>query len=478
VIAGVAKSQFDTILVMDADGSHSPSYIPEMLQQIQTHDLVTGKRIEYESHYSFLRVATSWLFNSSAQKIHGLTVDDAMTGFVMGKKEWFLKLKPSKSYKFLLQLLDLKPKVKEVPITFFSRKAGQSKATFMTAVRAGVQISTPLKFWIPALLAFFFSVALALYYLQPIGADIHFHWQIAQVWALLENGFFSTVALEMNQIPYPPLLHWILVPAFWLRIKTQFTLLLQVILFPLGVYAMMKVTQHMGRLYSLLTGILVMGSLAYIDRLFQVQPQALSMVLLPLAFYYRKDSWKFVLVSVAMVWNHGLIAAPLLAGLWLYRIYEGSVSKKHVFSLSLGSFPIVALSLLFLAAGLSRFIGSGFENAQEAAFWNDPLFSLVYMRLLWLGFPLAIYKMMQWKKLGVLEKESLVTLASMLPLIVWQADRFLQFSTIPLALLMTCHIKQAAFRQRESWFWISFIMFFLMYATLWLWLVVNGYDVR
>jgi len=49
------------------------------------------------------------------------------------------------------------------------------------------------------------SLAVSLYYLAPIGTDIHFHLAIARSWAKGELGMFSELPLRVNKMPYPPL---------------------------------------------------------------------------------------------------------------------------------------------------------------------------------------------------------------------------------------------------------------------------------
>ena len=72
-----------------------------------------------------------------------------------------------------------------------------------------------LLFLSPIWLSLIFSVALAVYYMKPIGEDIWFHLQIAEAWSQGKDGMIQPFVLALNKMPYPPLLHLILAPSFW-----------------------------------------------------------------------------------------------------------------------------------------------------------------------------------------------------------------------------------------------------------------------
>lgn len=137
VVEGVKKSSCPFILVMDADGSHDPKYIPEMYDIINNchsiFDLVIGSKEDDDT--ATLRKFISSVYRKLARNLLDLDVKDPMAGFVMGKKEWFEKIQPSMDYKFLLQMLVLKPNYVEYPIHFYKRKEGKSKTNIMTGLR-------------------------------------------------------------------------------------------------------------------------------------------------------------------------------------------------------------------------------------------------------------------------------------------------------------------------------------------------------
>ena len=70
-----------------------------------------------------------------AKLMLGLNVIDPMSGYVMGQRRVFEKISPSLDIKFVLQILALKPNLKEIPIKFLKRKMGKSHNTPLTGFR-------------------------------------------------------------------------------------------------------------------------------------------------------------------------------------------------------------------------------------------------------------------------------------------------------------------------------------------------------
>lgn len=132
VIAGVKRSQYHLILVMDADGQHDPRYILPVYKTMENteYDIAVGWKVFDEN--PLYRKSLSILFRKIA---HGLGFDakDPMSGFVCGKRSWFKKIRPNNSVKFVLQLLDKNPQVYNYPIVFHKRREGKSKMNAIDA---------------------------------------------------------------------------------------------------------------------------------------------------------------------------------------------------------------------------------------------------------------------------------------------------------------------------------------------------------
>ncbi|MBA3750651.1 MAG: polyprenol monophosphomannose synthase [Nitrosopumilus sp.] len=133
---GIKSSISKYIIVMDADFSHSPSYLNILLQEIRTSkiDIViasryikdgkilgwTKKRVFYSKTATFI--------SKSLFRLNNIT--DPMSGFFIIKREIIHNMKFNTSgYKILLEILvkSKNIKSKEIPYTFINRKNGSSK---------------------------------------------------------------------------------------------------------------------------------------------------------------------------------------------------------------------------------------------------------------------------------------------------------------------------------------------------------------
>jgi dolichol-phosphate mannosyltransferase len=141
VLCGVKRSHEEAIITMDADGSHNPKYIPEMLKYLSVFDVVVGSRYVKGGRTQdyFVRMILSRLFCKLARFILQINVNDCMSGFIVAKREVFeqLNLKPL-GYKFGTEILFKsrgKFRVAEYPVVFEKRKMGLSKTGFGQAIK-------------------------------------------------------------------------------------------------------------------------------------------------------------------------------------------------------------------------------------------------------------------------------------------------------------------------------------------------------
>jgi len=129
---------FDFIFEMDADFSHSPEYIKDFLKEIQHQDLVIGSR--YISgvnviNWPMSRLLLSYYANVYTRIITGLPLRDATGGFKCFRREVLesidLDQVKSTGYSFQIEMSMRAWKkgfrIKEIPIIFYDRIAGQSK---------------------------------------------------------------------------------------------------------------------------------------------------------------------------------------------------------------------------------------------------------------------------------------------------------------------------------------------------------------
>lgn len=123
---------------MDADFSHQPRYVPELLRAAETHDLVLGSRYVDgggTENWSKVRQAISLGGSVYTRSILNLPVKDPTTGFKCFRREVLdavdLSTVTSTGYAFQIELTwrawKLGFRLKEIPIVFYERENGRSK---------------------------------------------------------------------------------------------------------------------------------------------------------------------------------------------------------------------------------------------------------------------------------------------------------------------------------------------------------------
>jgi dolichol-phosphate mannosyltransferase len=126
------------ILEMDADFSHDPAYLPQLMAAAEDADLVLGSRYVQgggTQHWGIGRRLISLGGSLYARTILGVRVRDLTGGFKCFRRETLLALDlatvQSEGYAFQIELtyraLCLGLKVVEIPIVFADRRVGKSK---------------------------------------------------------------------------------------------------------------------------------------------------------------------------------------------------------------------------------------------------------------------------------------------------------------------------------------------------------------
>lgn len=136
ILAGVDESKGENILVMDADFSHLPNYIPKLLDALKEDencDIVIGSRYVKGGSivgWPLTRHLLSKGANSFAKSLLNIKTNDITTGFFLLRKKILPNVRFTTSgHQFLLELLVKSnyKKAKEIPIKFENRIAGKSK---------------------------------------------------------------------------------------------------------------------------------------------------------------------------------------------------------------------------------------------------------------------------------------------------------------------------------------------------------------
>ena len=131
----------DYVIQMDADFSHSPDYIPQMLGvMLATNaDVVIGSRYvpggTLDEGWSWWRRLMSWWANFYVRLILGLRIRDMTAGFKLWKRQALLDIGldkiSSNGYSFQVEMAYLCEKLGyrliELPIHFEDRRIGKSK---------------------------------------------------------------------------------------------------------------------------------------------------------------------------------------------------------------------------------------------------------------------------------------------------------------------------------------------------------------
>ena len=134
------REEYDPIIQMDADFSHKPDKVVELVAALEESDVAIGSR--YCSgvnvvNWPLSRLLLSWFANRYTKLITGLPVEDATGGFKAFRRKALEKLDltniKSDGYSFQIEvsykLFNSGCSIKEIPIIFVDRHAGTSKMT-------------------------------------------------------------------------------------------------------------------------------------------------------------------------------------------------------------------------------------------------------------------------------------------------------------------------------------------------------------
>jgi len=131
--SGLAASKGDLVLTTDADLQYAPEDIPPLYREMASGDwdLVQGWRKDREEP-SYLRDVLSLGLSKILQWIFSMNLQDVKSGFICYKREVFADILDYKQKYFSFQSLITVAahfkgyRIRQVPITFFRRHAGES----------------------------------------------------------------------------------------------------------------------------------------------------------------------------------------------------------------------------------------------------------------------------------------------------------------------------------------------------------------
>lgn len=143
----------DLVIQMDADLSHQPKYIPQLLEQARLFDIVIGSRYaaggSVDAGWGPLRKLLSWWANRLyTPVILRLPIRDATGGFRVYQRACLIGMDLDKvkanGYVFMVELAyvahRLAYRIGEIPIHFPDRQHGDSKMSGVIALEAALRV--------------------------------------------------------------------------------------------------------------------------------------------------------------------------------------------------------------------------------------------------------------------------------------------------------------------------------------------------
>ena len=154
-IAGFRQALADPdcrlIFEMDADWSHQPKYLPELIRAAEHYDLVLGSRYILGGgveNWGWLRRQISQLANRLARWILKVDLKDLTGGFKCFHRQVLEAIDFSRvesaGYNFQIEItykaLKLGFKIGEVPIKFVERRSGKSKFSLLIMLESFIKV--------------------------------------------------------------------------------------------------------------------------------------------------------------------------------------------------------------------------------------------------------------------------------------------------------------------------------------------------
>ncbi len=152
--ARVLEEGAEVIVQMDADFSHNPERIIDLVEALQEGDMAVGSRYiaggELDENWPLWRKALSGFGNAYARLILGIPIKDVTGGFRAWRRETLLGMPlgqvKSNGYGFQVEMAYLAHRcgysIKEIPIYFADRRWGESKMSL------AIQLEAAWRVWI------------------------------------------------------------------------------------------------------------------------------------------------------------------------------------------------------------------------------------------------------------------------------------------------------------------------------------------
>ena len=148
----VLQGDVDVVVQMDADFSHDPAVLVDMVDRIASCDIVIGSRYveggSVDEHWPLERKWLSAFGNFYSRSILGIPLRDVTTGYRLWRRE-VLQAMPldrvrASGYVFQVEMAYLayclEYRIREMPIYFADRHWGQSKISLPIQIEAALRV--------------------------------------------------------------------------------------------------------------------------------------------------------------------------------------------------------------------------------------------------------------------------------------------------------------------------------------------------
>lgn len=162
----IVAATYDTLVIIDADGTYPVDQIPVLVSKLATADMVVGARIGSDVNIPWARRPAKWMLSKLATRIADQQIPDLNSGLRAFRRSCIQQYFPILSNRFsftttsTLSLLADEYRVVYHPINYYQR-IGQSKITprhfmdFAILILRMAMLFQPLKVFVP--LAFLFG---------------------------------------------------------------------------------------------------------------------------------------------------------------------------------------------------------------------------------------------------------------------------------------------------------------------------------
>jgi glycosyltransferase involved in cell wall biosynthesis len=162
---GIRAARYETIAIIDADGTYPADQIPVMMEKLATADMVVGSRTGEDVTVPITRRPAKWMLQVLATRIAGQKIPDLNSGMRLFRRECALQYFPILSNKFsftttiTLAYMADDYRVVYHPINYYARM-GRSKIVpwhfvdFLVLILRISMIFNPLKIYLPLAIIF------------------------------------------------------------------------------------------------------------------------------------------------------------------------------------------------------------------------------------------------------------------------------------------------------------------------------------